>query len=125
MILPLVCMNQLVFFQGTLRDKTLYTMCADMLPLLGAWLAVRGGHVVREVGPMDYFCLTYCVLIRGECSCGASVALCSPTACHPSHRETFYPNAHAHALSPWAPPYLPPPCLAHPSVLAQLLHSSF
>jgi hypothetical protein len=53
MLLPLVSMKHLVFFQDTLGDKTLSTMCADMLPLLGALLAVRGGHVVREVGPMD------------------------------------------------------------------------
>ena len=63
MLLPLVSMKHLVFFQDTLGDKTLSTMCADMLPLLGAWLAVHSGHVVSEVGPRWIIFFTYCVSI--------------------------------------------------------------
>ena len=99
MLLPLVSTKHLLFFQDTIGDETFSTMCAD-------------------------FFFKYCTSVRGEYSCGASVALCSPTACHTSHREILYPNAHAHALSSWARPYLPPPRHAHPSVLAQLLQAS-
>ena len=62
MVQPLVRMKYLVFFQDTILAKTLSTLCADMLRLLAAWLAVHGGHVVSEVGLMAELLLKYCAV---------------------------------------------------------------